>query len=96
MSDDEYYEFCVANPDVCFERSPQGEIIIVPPAGGESDYRCVDAASQLKVWSKEDGRGKPFGSSVEFIIEVMSPTDHLKAAREKMTAWLPTASNSPG
>lgn len=126
MNDDAYYKFCTANPDLRIERSPQGEIIIVPPAGGESDYRSTDAAAQLVYWANKDGRGKAFGSSVEFIlpsgagyspdaawlsnkrlakltkqqrrkflpvcpefvIEVMSPSDRLKASKDKMLAWL--------
>jgi Uma2 family endonuclease len=36
MSDDEYFDLCIANPDLSLERTAEGEIIIVPPAGGES------------------------------------------------------------
>jgi len=126
MSDDDYYDFCMANPEVRFERTAQGEIIIVPPAGAESDHQSVDAGAQLHAWAKRDGRGKVFGMSVEFIlptgaafspdaawvsntrlsklskeqlrkfprmtpefvIEVMSPSDRLKSAMEKMQEWL--------
>ncbi len=126
MTDDEYYDFCVANPDIRFERTEQGEIIVVPPAGGESDHRCLDCGSQLNSWAKRDGRGKAFGSSAEFIlptgaalspdaawvsnvrlsqlsksdrrkfmhvspefiVEVMSPSDRLSAATEKMQMWM--------
>jgi len=125
-TDDAFYKFCVANPDLRLERSPEGDVIVMPPAGGESDYRCVDASTQLRLWSKKNGRGKAFGSSVEFflpsgaayspdaawvsnkqlsrftkeqlrkflplspefVIEVMSPSDRLKAAQKKMQAWL--------
>jgi len=125
MSDDEYFEFCMANPDLRFERTAQGEIIIVPPAGGESSYRSGDAYRQLGNWAKRDGRGRAFESSVEFIlptgaalspdaawvsnrrlsmlskkqrrqfppvcpefvIEVMSPSDRLRPAQEKMQEW---------
>ena len=126
MNDDAYYKFCAANPNLRIERSPQGEIIIVPPAGGESDYRSTEAVIQLGSWAKKEGRGKAFGSSVEFIlpsgaayspdaawlsnerlskltkqqrrrflpvcpefvIEVMSPSDRMKAAKDKMLAWM--------
>jgi Uma2 family endonuclease len=126
MSDDEYYDFCMANADVRFERTAQGEIIIVPPAGGESDYQTLEVAAQLRDWAKRDGRGKSFGPSVEFIlptraayspdaawvsnerlaqltkeqrrkflllcpefvVEVMSPTDRLKTAQDKMDDWM--------
>ena len=68
MDDDEYFEFCMANRDLNIERTAQGEIIIVPPAGGDSDYQSNDIAGQLRNWAKRDGRGKTFGSSVEFIL----------------------------
>jgi len=67
MTDDEYYDFCMANANVRFERTAHGEIIIVPPAGGESDYRNTEASCQLGAWAKRDGRGKTFGPS-EFIL----------------------------
>jgi Uma2 family endonuclease len=33
MSDNEFFDFCMANPEYSFERTSQGEIVIVPPAG---------------------------------------------------------------
>ena len=68
VSLDAYLAFCEANPDLRLERTAQGEIVIVPPAGGESDHRCVDAIYQLVGWARKDRRGKAFGSSVEFIL----------------------------
>ena len=38
MSDEEYYGLCAAKPELRFERTAKGEIIIVPPAGAESDH----------------------------------------------------------
>jgi Uma2 family endonuclease len=66
MTDDEYCDFCMANESARFERTAQGEITIVPPEGGESGYRNTEALCQLGAWAKRDGRGKTFGSSVEF------------------------------
>src|ERR1017187_1930487 len=68
MDDDEYFAFCVANPDVRLERSAEGEIGILPPVGWESDYRSLEAGAQLQVWAKRDGRGRVSGSSAEFIL----------------------------
>jgi Uma2 family endonuclease len=67
-SDDAYLEFCEANPDLLVERNAEGEIIIVPPAGGESDYRNANAVMQLSSWALRSGRGKVFGSSVQFFL----------------------------
>lgn len=126
MNDDDYFEFCMANPNVRFERTAQGEIVIVPPAGWESDHECVSVAAQLHHWARRDGRGKSSGTSTEFIlptgaalspdaawvskdrlsrlsrdqrrkfppvcpefvVEVMSPSDRLRAAQEKMPEWM--------
>jgi Uma2 family endonuclease len=126
MSDNDYYKFCMANPRVRFERTAQGEIVIVPPAGFESDYRNTTVLGQLEPWARRDGRGKASGPSAEFIlptgaalspdaawvsnkriskiskiqrrkfpplcpefvIEVMSPSDRLKSAKEKMEEWI--------
>src|SRR5437764_11466327 len=66
MTDDEYYDFCQANPDLRIERSARGEITIMPGTGGETGYRYADLTSQLVVWAKADGRGVAFDSSTEF------------------------------
>ena len=63
-----YQAFCEANPDLKVERTREGEIVIVPPPGGESDFRSLEAGGILREWAKRDGRGKPFGSSVQFLL----------------------------
>ena len=68
FSDEDYWAFCVANPDLRVERTAQGEMVIVPPAGGESDYRSSEVITELKVWARKDGRGTGFGSSVQFFL----------------------------
>ena len=68
MDDDAYYAFCMANPDKRFERTAQGEILIVPPAGGESDFRSLRSGTQLDRWAQRSRRGVAFGSSTEFIL----------------------------
>jgi Uma2 family endonuclease len=68
LSDAQFVAFCQANPDVRVERTAEGDIVIVPPAGGESDYRSNKAAAQLDRWAEEHGRGIAFGSSVGFLL----------------------------
>jgi Uma2 family endonuclease len=68
MSDDEYFEFCAANPEINVERNSEGEIVIVPPPGGESDYRNIKVSSPLDRWATKDKRGRPFGPSVQFFL----------------------------
>jgi len=125
LTDDEYFAFCVANPDLNVERTAEGDIVIVPLAGGESGVRNESVILALGQWARVDGRGKAFGSSVqfllpdgsglspdaawvstdrlsllskqekrqfphlvpEFVVEVLSPGDRLKAAQKKMRLW---------
>lgn len=68
LSDDEYFEFCRANPDARFERTAKGEIVIVPPAGAISDFRNLEVSAQLRNWSKRRRNGMAFGPTAEFIL----------------------------
>jgi len=68
LGDDEFYALCMANPDLQMERTAQGEIIIVPPAGAESDYRSSDLITQLGLWAERDKRGRRFGATVCFLL----------------------------
>ena len=68
MSDEEFYAFCVANPDLRIERTAEGEIEIMPPAGFETSDRNADLTMQLRAWAKRDGRGRALDSNVEYIL----------------------------
>jgi Uma2 family endonuclease len=68
MTDDQYYQFCTSNPDLRIERTANGDILIIPPAGFESGYRNLELNRQLGNWALEDGRGRAFNSSVEYIL----------------------------
>ena len=68
LSDKEYFAFCAANPDLNVERTAEGEILIVPPAGFESSYREGRVFRQLADWADSDGRGKALPSSVQFML----------------------------
>src|SRR5271163_4304834 len=68
LSDDDYFSLCMANRDLQLERSANGDIILRPPAGLESDYRNMEVSAQLHQLAKLDGRGKVFGPSAEFIL----------------------------
>jgi Uma2 family endonuclease len=63
-----YLAFCRANPDLRVERTAEGEIVLMAPAGAESSYRSLDVASQLRAWARSDRRGRAFDSSIEFIL----------------------------
>ncbi len=81
MTDDEFFAFCQLYPDFRVERTAQGEILIMPPAGGETAYRNSDLTGQLVSWARSDGRGRAFDSSAEFIL----PSG---AARSPDASWV--------
>jgi len=68
MSEDEFFEFCVLNRDLRIERTAEGEIAIMPPAGSETGGSNLEIAGQLRNWAKIDGTGKGFDSNAGFTL----------------------------
>ena len=68
LSDEEFFDFCLKNPDLHIERHSNGEVVILPHAGMETGYRNSEVSAQLGHWTKIDGRGVSFDSSAEFIL----------------------------
>lgn len=66
LSDDQLYEFAQLNRELRIERNAQGELIIMPPTGGESGQRNAEITMQLRLWAKRDGSGATFDSSTGF------------------------------
>jgi Uma2 family endonuclease len=68
MSDDELYEFCRANGDLRIERTEDGEIVIMPPTGGETGRRNLYVSMALGNWAERNGTGVAFDSSTGFLL----------------------------
>jgi Uma2 family endonuclease len=66
LTHEQFYELCMANKDVAMERSPEGELIIVSPVGGESGEREADYIIDLGIWNRRSKLGKVFSSSTVF------------------------------
>jgi Uma2 family endonuclease len=66
MSSEEFFRFCQANPEWRIEQSADGEITIMPPAGGETGHRNFEVSADLAIWTRKDGRGKGFDSNTGF------------------------------
>ncbi|MHC5596811.1 MAG: Uma2 family endonuclease [Nostoc sp.] len=66
MTDEQFFEFCLANRDLRIERNKFGELVIMPPTGSETGNREVNISGQLWVWSEQDGTGITFSSSTGF------------------------------
>jgi Uma2 family endonuclease len=66
LSSEQLFELCQINPELRIERTAQGEIIIMPPTGGETGNRNAVITTQLTIWSWEDDTGVSFDSSTGF------------------------------
>lgn len=66
LTDDQFYQLCRSNPDVKFERNAQGELIIMPPTGGETGNRNAEAGADFVIWNRQTKLGKVFDSSTCF------------------------------
>lgn len=130
LSNEQFYQLCRVNPEVKFERTAQGELIIMPPTGGETGNRNIKLSARLEIWAERDGTGLAFDSSTmfqlpngahrspdaawvrldrwqaltpseketfspicpDFVVELCSPSDSLKAIQAKMQEYLENGS----
>ncbi|OCQ92962.1 hypothetical protein BCD64_09540 [Nostoc sp. MBR 210] len=68
LTDEQFFQICQNHRDLRFERTAQGEIIIMPPTGWESGNRNSRLSQRLNNWADIDGTGLVFDSSTGFIL----------------------------
>jgi Uma2 family endonuclease len=68
MTQDQFFDFCQQNADKRFERTAEGELIIMAPSGGEAGCQDAEVCIQLGIWAKAFGKGKVVGSSGGYIL----------------------------
>jgi Uma2 family endonuclease len=126
LTDDQFYQLCQVNPNIKLERNAFGELLIMPPTGGETGKRNATLISRFIVWNEEAQLGEVFDSSTcfklpngadrspdvswvrqdrwdaltpaekekfppiapDFVLELMSPSDSLKATQAKMQEYM--------
>ncbi|MGL6136716.1 MAG: Uma2 family endonuclease, partial [Planktothrix sp.] len=66
ITDEQFYQLCVANRELKLERTAKGDLIIMPPTGGITGNRNFKLAQQLANWADTDGTGIGFDSSTCF------------------------------
>ena len=66
LTDEQFFELCQINSDLRLERNAKGDIIVMPPTGGETSNRNQEVTRQLGNWAKRDGTGAAFDSSAGF------------------------------
>ncbi|MFQ5595631.1 MAG: Uma2 family endonuclease [Anaerolineae bacterium] len=66
MTREQFFDFCQLNRDLRIERTAEGEIVIMAPAGGETSVRNARLVAQVIQWADRDGSGVVFDSSGGF------------------------------
>ncbi|MBW4534161.1 MAG: Uma2 family endonuclease [Pleurocapsa minor HA4230-MV1] len=66
ISDEQFYQLCTQNPETQFERNCNGEILIMPPTGGETGRRNTNLIVQLAIWNQQTKLGEVFDSSTGY------------------------------
>ncbi|NJN74469.1 MAG: Uma2 family endonuclease [Limnothrix sp. RL_2_0] len=84
LSDEQFFQLCQQNQNYRFERSAQGDLVIMPPTGAETGNRNIDLSYQLQAWNRKTKLGMAFDSSTGFIM----PNG---ANRSPDAAWIPLA-----
>ena len=68
LTEDQLLELSSINRDLRLELTARGDLIVMPPAGGEIGERNAELTMQLGVWAKRDGTGVIFDSSTGFTL----------------------------
>jgi Uma2 family endonuclease len=68
MTDEEFARFCAEHPDLFFEMTAEGELIVMPPTYSCTGLQNSEIDWQLRTWAKNDGRGVASDSSTGFVL----------------------------
>ena len=82
LSDEQFFQLCQDNRDLRLERSAKGDLIIMPPTGGETGNSNAGITAQLWLWNNLHKLGVVFDSSGGFKL----PNG---ADRSPDAAWIP-------
>src|SRR5713226_7329019 len=68
LTDEQFYLLCRDNPELQFEISAEGELIIMPPAYSETGWKEGRVFQRLANWAEKDGTGRCYGPSAGFTL----------------------------
>ncbi len=63
VTPEQFDRLCIINPDLRLELTPNRELIVMAPAGGESSERNNDLSGQVWYWNRQTDLGRSFDSS---------------------------------
>ena len=81
LTDDEFYEFCQANPTLRIEREADGQIIFEMPTNTKTGLRNADLIIEIGLWNRKAKLGLVADSSAGFTLLDTS-------VREPDVAWI--------
>ncbi|AFY72149.1 protein of unknown function DUF820 (plasmid) [Thalassoporum mexicanum PCC 7367] len=68
LSDEQFYQLCRRNPDLRFERSATGDLIIMSPTGIETSENNIELGANLVIWNRKTKLGHCFDSNGGFTL----------------------------
>jgi len=84
ITDEQFYQLCITNHELKLERTAKGDLIIMPPTGGETSKFNSEVNLDLGLWNRQTKLGITFDSSGGFKL----PNG---ADRSPDAAWIPLA-----
>lgn len=66
LTDEQFEQIAATNQNLRLERTAKGELVIMPPTGGETGERNLDIEGQLWLWNRQTRLGRAFNSSTGF------------------------------
>jgi Uma2 family endonuclease len=66
LTDEQFFQLCQDNRDLRLERNARGDLIIMPPTGGETSNSNASLTAQVWNWNNVYKLGKVFDSSTGF------------------------------
>jgi Uma2 family endonuclease len=86
LSDEQFYQLCITNPEQPLELTSAGKLIVMPPVGGESGNKELELGTDLSIWNRTTGLGKVFSSSTIFKLPLGSQRSP-DAAWVELSRW---------
>jgi Uma2 family endonuclease len=66
LSHQQFEQLCAANPDIKFERTATGALVIMSPTGGETGRNNATLIARFVIWNEQSNLGVVFDSSTCF------------------------------
>lgn len=66
LNDERFYQLCRDNPEIKFERTAEGELVVMAPTGGETGRQNAEIVADFVLWNRQTKLGVCFDSSTGF------------------------------